>query len=450
VDTSGNLWFDENTALHENLVVPPVLLAFCLQGYPGMLIRMRENDWTRILGWPGYKVYRAEIDDEAKRVELWARRKRGNRQVVCSGCGKLVGAIAATYEREVRDLPCFEYLTTVVVELYRVRCPDCGVKAEKVPLLPSKAPFSKRFEDAVGVACESAAARRVAQQFGLSVSAVLAIDLRYLERWSKSRKKLALRKVGVDEIWLGKKRKFTTVVTNLEAGEPVWFGQDRKKDTLDEFFEKRLSPFQRSNVQTACVDMWEPFKQSIEQWLPKCRVVYDKFHIMKHAGAAVDELRRAEFFRKGGAARELVKGKRWLLLTRWVNLNTEKKRQLNAMFALNRRLMKAYMLKESLDRLWSYRYEGSMLRYLQSWIDQLRWQRLKPMEKLARMLLDHLDGILNYCRIKPPLGVVEAVNGNIKALIRRARGYRNLNYLLLKAQRLAATRTEFVAFQKAA
>jgi transposase len=164
----------------------------------------------------------------------------------------------------------------------------------------------------------------------------------------------------------------------------------------------------------------------------------------------VDELRRAEFFRKGGAARELVKGKRWLLLTRWVNLNTEKKRQLNAMFALNRRLMKAYMLKESLDRLWSYRYEGSMLRYLQSWIDQLRWQRLKPMEKLARMLLDHLDGILNYCRIKPPLGVVEAVNGNIKALIRRARGYRNLNYLLLKAQRLAATRTEFVAFQKAA
>ena len=62
-----------------------------------------------------------------------------------------------------------------------------------------------------------------------------------------------------------------------------------------------------------------------------------------------------------------------------------------------------------------------MLRYLQSWIDQLRWQRLKPMEKLARMLLDHLDGILNYCRIKVPLGVVEAVNGNIKALLRRGR-----------------------------
>jgi hypothetical protein len=117
---------------------------------------------------------------------------------------------------------------------------------------------------------------------------------------------------------------------------------------------------------------------------------------MKHAGAAVDEVRRAEFFRKGGAARTVVKGKRWLLLSRWVNLNTQKRRQLNALFALNRRVMKAYLLKESLDRLWSYTYEGSMLRYLKSWIDQLRWQRLKPMEKLADMLLNHLEGILNY------------------------------------------------------
>jgi transposase len=292
---------------------------------------------------------------------------------------------------------------------------------------------------------------RVAQQFGLSANTVRAIDLRYLQRWSESRKKPALRNMGVDEIHMGKKQKFITVVSNLDASPSrVWFGQDRKKDTLDEFFEKRLSPFQRSAIQAACVDMWDPFRQSIEQWLPKCRIIYDKFHIMQHANAAVDEVRRAEFFRKGGAARAVVKGKRWLLLTRWVNLNTQKKQQLNALFALNRRVMKAYLLKESLDRLWSYRYEGAMLRYLNSWIDQLRWQRLKPMEKLANMLVNHLEGILNYCRTKVKLGVVEAVNGNIKALLRRGRGYRNLNYLLLKAQRMAATRTEFVAFQKAA
>jgi transposase len=93
-----------------------------------------------------------------------------------------------SYEREVRDLPCFEFQTTVVIELYRVRCPDCGVKTEKVPQLPSKAPFSKRFEEAVGMACESAAVRRVARQFGLSSSTVRAIDVRYLKRWALLRR----------------------------------------------------------------------------------------------------------------------------------------------------------------------------------------------------------------------------------------------------------------------
>src|SRR5882724_37145 len=146
----------------------------------------------------------------------------------------------------------------------------------------------------------------------------------------------------------------------------------------------------------------------------------------------------------------MVKGKRWLLLTRWVNLSSNRKQMLNELFQLNRKLMKAYLLKESLDRLWTYTYEGAMLRYLQSWIDQLRWQRLKPMEQLARMLLNHLEGILNYCRTKVPMGVIEAVNGNIKALLRRGRGYRDMNYLLLKAQRLAATKTQFLVLQKAA
>ena len=148
--------------------------------------------------------------------------------------------------------------------------------------------------------------------------------------------------------------------------------------------------------------------------------------------------------------RELVKGKRWLLLSRWVNLTPGKRQQLNQLFALNRKVFKAYLLKESLDRLWTYHYERAMLNYLQRWMDQLRWQRLEAFQKLAVMLLDHLDGILNYCRTKVPLGVVEAVNGNIKALLRRGRGYKNLRYLLLKAQRMAATRTEFVVFKKAA
>jgi transposase len=267
-----------------------------------------------------------------------------------------------------------------------------------------------------------ASARQVARQFKLPASTVRAIDLRYLERWNQSRRQPALRQMGVDEIYLGKKEKFLSVVCNLETGEPLWFGRERKKETLDGFFQTELSAKQRRGIQAACVDMWEPYRLSIKQWAPQCQIIYDKFHILQHANAAIDEVRRAEFFRKGGSMRGLVTGKRWLLLSRWVHLDTDKKRQLNQLFALNRRVMKAYLLKESLDRLWTYHYEGAMLRYLQSWIDQLRWQRLRPFEKLAQMLLDHLEGILNYCRTKVAMGVVEAVNGNIKSLLRRGRG----------------------------
>jgi transposase len=209
-----------------------------------------------------------------------------------------------------------------------------------------------------------------------------------------------------------------------------------------------LSRGQRRRIKAACVDMWEPFRLSMEEWVSGCRLVYDKFHIIQHANDAVEEVRRAEFFRKGRKMREMIKGKRWLLLSRWKNLEPGKRGILNRLFQLNRRVFKAYMLKESLEQLWNYRYEGAMINYLNKWMDQLRWQRLPSFQKLADMLAKHLDGILNYCRTKVRFGVVEAVNGNIRMLINRGRGYKNMRYLLLKAKRMAATNTEYVAFQK--
>ena len=212
----------------------------------------------------------------------------------------------------------------------------------------------------------------------------------------------------------GRTTKFLTVVSNLETGEPLWFGKDRKKETLDEFFRTELRSGQRQRIEAACVDMWEPFRLSIEQWAPGCRIVYDKFHILQHVNDAVDEVRRAEFFRKGQKMRDVIKGKKWLLLSRWKNLVPRQRGLLNRLFQINRRVFKAYMLKENLERLWDYRYEGAMINYLQKWMDQLRWQRLPAFQKLADMLLKHLDGILNYCQTKVRFGVVEAVNSNIR------------------------------------
>src|SRR6202167_154672 len=411
---------------------------------------MKERDWTRVLGWPGYQVYQKEIDEPGKELKLWVRRKKAGLKLIFSGCGQHVPAsrIQEISEREVRDLPCFEYSTTVVVETYRMKCPRCGFRAEKVAQLASKAPFSKRFEEAVGQACESASARQVARRFGMAESTVRAIDLRCLERWEAKRRKPPLRQMGVDELYRGKKDKFLTVVCNLETGEPLWFGKTRKKETLDEFFRDELRPRQRKRIEAACVDMWEPFRLSIEEWAPQCKIVYDKFHIVQHANDAIDEVRKAEFFRQGKQKRGLINGKKWLRMSRWKNLTVSQRGELNRLFELNRRLLKAYLLKESLERLWDYRYEGAMVNYLKKWMDQLRWQRLPSFQKLAGMLIKHVNGILNYCRTRVRFGVVEAINSNIRMLINRGRGYKNIRYLLLKAKRMAVTNTEYVAFQK--
>jgi transposase len=406
---------------------------------------LTHKEWTAILAWPGYRVYRHELDEEAKTLKLWVRRKPFHRGFECSGCGRRLHTVQDVREREVRDLPWSIYRATVVVEVHRVRCPECGVRVEKMEQLPSKAPFSKRFEEVVGQACESAAARQVARRVGLAESTVRAIDLRYLERWEAKRRRPPLRQMGVDEIYRGKQGKFLTVVCNLETGEPLWFGRERKQETLDDFFRSQLVSRQRKRIEAVCVDMWEPFRLSIEQWAPQCKIVYDKFHIMQHANDAIDEVRRAEFFRQGKQKRGLIKGKKWLLMSRWMNLTQESRGELNRLFQMNRRVFKAYMLKESLERLWNYRYRGAMLNYLNKWMDQLRWQRLAPFEKLAKTLLKHVDGIANYCETKVRFGVVEAVNGNIRMLINRGRGYTNLRYLLLKAKRMAVTNIEFIA-----
>src|SRR6202050_1134013 len=410
---------------------------------------MRKHDWTRVLGWPGYGVYGMEIDEQGKKLKLWVRRKKAGLKLICSHCGQDVPAarIHEVCEREVRDLPCFEYQTTVTVETYRVKCPRCGIRAERVAQLPSKAPYSKRFEEAVGQACESAAARQVARHMRLAASTVRAIDLRYLERWDARRRQPPLRHMGVDEIYRGKKGKFLTLVCNLETAEPLWFGRERKKETLDDFFRSQLRSGQRKRIEAACVDMWEPFRLSLEEWGPDLKIVYYGLHIVQHANDAIDEVRKAEFFRQGKEKREVIKGKKWLLLSRWENLTGAPRGELIRLFQLNRRVFKAYLLKESLERLWNYRYEGAMLNYLKKWMDQLKWQRLVPFGKMAETLLKHLHGILNYCRTKVRFGVVEAVNGNIRMLINRGRGYQNLRYMLLKAKRMAAANIEFVAVQ---
>jgi transposase len=334
-------------------------------------------------------------------------------------------------------LPWGEWKLWLIVEMHRVIRPRCGVKTERIDFLEGKQRYTKRFAAAVARECEDAPVKRVAARWGLSAQTVRRIDKQSLERWSQARPRKPLRWMGVDEsFW--KKGRCLTVVSDLELGEPIWAGPDRKQETLDRFFSDKLSPRFRRAERAVCMDMWKPYLQSVRQHLPRAAIVFDKFHVMKHVNAAVDETRRQEFFRQGAAMRTSMRGKRWLLLTRWRNLDRTKRGLLNEALALNRRLFKAYFLKEQIERLWEYTYEGAARSFFDSWVRSLRWQRLPAFKKLAKTLQRHLEGILSYYHHKLPFGVIEAINGNIRAVIRRGRGYRDHEYLILKVQKTTA------------
>jgi transposase len=385
-------------------------------------------------------VYAWEAEEPTGTLMLWIRQTAPEPYYVCGGCGISVRDVHSWTERRVRDLPWGTWQVWLVVEVHRVRCRRCGVRTERLPFLAGKTHYTTRLETAVAHACEAAPGSRVAAHWGLPPETVRRMDKRVLRRWAAGRPRRPLHHLGVDEIFLGKSVKVLTVVSDLVRGEPVWVGLERKRETLDRFFAEALPPPRRRAVWAVCVDMWEPFVQSLRAHLPHARIVYDKFHVLRHANDAVDETRRAEFFRKGGQARGLLRGKRWLLLRRWSHLERDERRLVKDLLALNRRLATAYLLKEQLAHLWDYTYEGAARRFLTTWLRALRWQRLPAFRQLAQLLLRHLDGILAYCHEKVPFGTVEAINGNIRAMLRRGRGYRDHEYLLLKVQRATATR----------
>jgi len=401
---------------------------------------MPEGIVTRILRLPGYGVYSWDVDEAANTVTLAIRQTAAAPYYVCGGCGVSVRDIHSWTERRLRDLPWGSWTVWLRVEVHRVRCRRCGVRTERLPFVEGKVHYTARLEAVVAQDCEAAPVSRVAGRRGLPSETVRRMDKRALRRWAVDRPRPPVHYLGVDEIFLGQRDKFLTVVSDLATGEPLWLGRERKQETLDRFFAEALPPARRRAVRAVCVDMWEPFRRSLQQHLPQAKIVYDKFHVLRHASEAVDETRRAEFFRQGAQARGLIRGKRWLLLRRWANLDWEERHTLRDLFALNRRLAKAYLLKEQLTQLWHYTYEAAASRFLTNWLLALRWQRLPAFQKLGALLMRHLAGILNYCHEKVPFGKVEAINGNIRAMLRRGRGYRDHEYLLLKVRKATATR----------
>ena len=224
------------------------------------------------------------------------------------------------------------------------------------------------------------------------------------------------------------------IVSDLERARPIWVGGEGRKETDIDLFFKALGGKKSARIKLAAMDMWKPFRNSVIHNAPNARIIFDKFHIMRHLSKALDEVRRGEYKRLSGKDRSYIKGQRYTLLSRRENLSLDGRRALKKLLQANRRLNTAYILKEAFGQLWDYRTERGARAFFTRWKDSLKWQRLHPYQKFAGMIESHWDGIASYCHPenKVSLGLVEGVNNKIRVLQRRAYGYRDEEYLKLK------------------
>ncbi len=337
--------------------------------------------------------------------------------------------------RQVRDLSCGDTRIYLDIEVRRVACRSCGkVKREQLEFLADNPFYTKRFAHYVGRRCRSSTIKDLAKELHLDWDTVKALEKQYMQAQLVKAGTPGPKAIGIDEISIRKGHTYRIVVSDLIRGRPIWFGgEDRSEKSMAMFFEQ-LGPKKSRGIRLAVMDMWKPFRNATNHHASQAAVLFDKFHVMRHLGEALDKVRKAEYARLSGKDRSFIKGQKYTLLSRRENLTAAGRQNLRRLLAANKRLNTAYLLKESFGQLWDYEREAWARRFFENWRASLKWQRLAPYEKFADMIERHWDGIAAYCKPenKVSLGFVEGLNNKIRVIQRRAYGLRDEEYLRLK------------------
>lgn len=239
-----------------------------------------------------------------------------------------------------------------------------------------------------------------------------------------------VRRLAIDEIHLGKKLKFLTLVIDLDTCRILWVAKGRGKEALRKFWRRlRLA---RARVEAVACDMSAAYWSAVLEHLPEAAIVFDHFHIIKLANEKIDDLRRALQREAEVLGYQTLKGSRYLLLMGQENVPEDKRDKLTEALRFNEPLSTAYYLKEELRLLWTRRTRNSMHRFLERWIARALASGIRQMASLAKTLRAHATGFLNYFEHPISSGKLEGINNKVGAMTRAAYGYRDEELLHLK------------------
>ena len=364
----------------------------------------------------------------------------------CSACGSARLLSRGHVERRFRSLPIGCRATFVVLAIPRVECQVCGVVRQvKVPFADPRRTYTKSFERFALELCRRMTIRDVALHLNISWDVIKHIQKRDLSRRFAKPKLKHLRFLAIDEISVAKGHRYLTVVMDLESGAVVFVGDGKGADALKPFW-KRLRP-SGAKIEAVAMDMSAAYRGAVSTNLPRAKIVFDRFHVVKLFNDKLSDLRRALHREATDLMhKDVLKGTRWLLLKNPENLDETKdeRRRLEEALALNKPLATAYYMKEDLRRFWEQPGKRIATAFLNDWIRRAEVSGIKMLQQMAKTLAAYRSGLLAYYDVMITSGPMEGTNNKIKTMKRQAYGFRDHEFFKLKILAIHETKYELV------
>lgn len=336
--------------------------------------------------------------------------------------------------------PCWLYL-----KMRRRICMDCYHKWWPRPsFISGQRRMVRSFERYVIRLTASMTLKDVAGHLKISWNTVRDIHKDYLKR--KYRKPFDLKKVvyiGIDEFSIGKGHNYTTIFLDLETAQIIHAVEGRDKESITPFLRKLAK--KALNLKAIAMDMSGPYKSAVGEFLPHLDIVFDRFHVMQLMNKEIDEIRRDQqrAYKKEG--NDVLKGCRYLLLRNVESLEPAQRTGLQTLLEMNAPIACAHMMKEQLRELWRQLDRHAASIFLLKWIYCGGFETgIEQIVKVARTLLHHHKGLLDYYNHKISNATTEGVNNKIKTLKRQAYGYRDMEYFKLRLYHLHAQKAELI------
>jgi len=381
--------------------------------------------YERMLGIDDpWQVVDVVLDLEAStkgKVEVFVTAVKGAK-LACPECG----AICPTYDtrrRRWRHLDTMQYRTELIADVPRVRCKKHGVRQVSVPWAEPGSGLTALFEALVIDWLKEASFAAVARRLGLSWDQVAGVQDRAVRRGLSRRDLSPPTSIGVDETAFQRRHEYVTVVNDLND-RVLHVADDRSQEALDGFYEL-LGTQGVKQIETVAMDMWRPYINSTEAHAPQAKIVFDKFHIAKHLGDAVDQVRRQENRELRRSGDDRLVGSKYAWLKNPHGMNRQQWSRFQALRTSHLKVARAWAIKEFAMGLWHYVRRGWAERMWKRWYGWAIRSRLEPIKRVARMIKRHWVGVINAVTSDITNARAEGINSKIQWIKRMACGYRN-------------------------